>query len=31
LILFWRYYCTAKKPKCENCVLQQRCKFYKSN
>lgn len=31
LILFWRYYCTAKKPKCENCVLQKRCNFYKSN
>ena len=31
LILFWRYYCTAKKPKCENCVLQTYCKFYKSN
>ena len=31
LILFWRYYCTAKKPKCENCILQKQCKFYKSN
>ena len=31
LILFWRYYCTAKKPKCENCILQKWCKFYKSN
>ena len=31
LILFWRYYCTAKKPKCDNCVLQKRCKFYKSH
>jgi len=31
LILFGRYYCTAKKPKCENCVLQKWCKFYKSN
>ena len=26
LILFWRYYCTAKKPKCENCVLKEFCK-----
>lgn len=26
LILFWRYYCTAKKPKCENCVLKKWCK-----
>ena len=31
LILFGRYYCTAKKPKCENCVLQKYCDFYKSN
>ena len=31
LILFWRYYCTAKKPKCENCVLQKWCNYYKSN
>ena len=28
LILFGRYYCTAKKPKCENCVLKQWCNFY---
>ena len=26
LILFGRYYCTAKKPKCENCVLKDSCK-----
>lgn len=26
LILFGRYYCTAKKPKCENCVLKKWCK-----
>ena len=25
LILFWRYYCTAKKPKCKNCVLKEKC------
>ena len=31
LILFGRYYCTAKKPKCENCVLQEYCGFYKAN
>ena len=31
LILFWRYYCTAKKPKCEYCTLPKRCKYYKSN
>lgn len=27
LILFGRYYCTAKKPKCENCVLKERCEY----
>ena len=26
LILFGRYYCTAKKPKCKNCVLKKWCK-----
>jgi len=26
LILFGRYYCTAKKPKCENCILKDFCK-----
>ena len=26
LILFWRYYCTAKKPKCTNCTLKKFCK-----
>ena len=31
LILFGRYYCTAKKPKCENCVLKEWCDFYKPN
>ena len=28
LILFGRYYCTAKKPKCEDCVLKKWCSFY---
>ena len=31
LILFWRYYCTARNPKCNNCVLKGECNFYKSN
>ena len=31
LILFGRYYCTAKKPKCEICVLKKHCGFHKSN
>ncbi len=29
IILFWRYYCTARKPKCTECKLQDICKFYK--
>lgn len=29
LILFWRYYCTAKNPKCENCIIQKQCNFFK--
>ena len=30
LILFGRYYCTAKKPKCENCILKEQCNYFKS-
>lgn len=30
LILFGRYHCTARNPKCEGCGLQQICKYYKS-
>lgn len=30
LILFGRYYCTAKKPKCENCILKKWCKNKRS-
>jgi endonuclease-3 len=30
LILFGRYHCTAKKPKCETCPLQKVCPYYKS-
>lgn len=31
LILFWRYYCTAKKPKCKNCVLLDLCPYKEKN
>jgi len=31
LVLFGRYYCTAKKPKCETCKLQKICLYYKKN
>ncbi len=27
LLLFGRYYCTARNPKCEGCVLKDKCKF----
>ncbi len=27
LILFWRYICTAKKPKCDKCPLLSICKY----
>ena len=31
LILFWRYNCTAIKPKCDLCDLKQICRYYKEN
>ncbi len=30
IILFGRYYCTARKPKCESCKLKTICKRYQS-
>jgi len=30
LILFGRYYCTARNPKCETCKLQKICVYYKT-
>ncbi len=30
MVLFGRYYCTARNPKCENCELKGFCKFYLS-
>jgi len=29
LIFFWRYHCIARKPHCENCPMQDSCKFFK--
>ena len=29
LVLFWRYHCMARKPKCEECSFQKICKYYK--
>ena len=31
LILFGRYHCTARNPKCVGCGLQDICKYYKAN
>lgn len=30
LVLFGRYHCTARKPKCETCKLQKECKYDKT-
>ncbi len=29
LVLFGRYYCVARNPKCENCKLKEICNYYK--
>ncbi len=31
LILFWRYYCTARNPKCSECKLIHLCKYKDKN
>lgn len=31
LVLFGRYHCKAVKPECENCKLQEICRYYKSD
>ncbi len=31
LVMFWRYHCIARKPKCETCQLQWICDYYKKN
>ncbi|MDD3187353.1 MAG: endonuclease III [Bacilli bacterium] len=28
ILLFGRYYCTARNPKCDNCKLRDMCKYY---
>ena len=30
LLLFGRYYCTSRNPKCDNCVCKDMCKYIKS-
>ncbi len=31
LVLFWRYYCTARNPKCDTCPFKEKCNYYKKN
>ena len=31
ILLFGRYFCTARNPKCENCVLKDKCKYVKNS
>jgi endonuclease-3 len=31
LVLFWRYNCVARKPKCEECELKKICMYYKDS
>ena len=31
LIFFWRYHCTARNPKCNECPLQKVCEYYSLN
>ncbi len=31
LVLFGRYYCTARNPKCDTCKLKSICKYYKDH
>ena len=28
-VLFGRYQCTAKNPKCDECLFKEKCKYYK--
>ena len=31
LVLFWRYHCTARKPKCKTCPFLEKCNFKEKN
>ncbi len=31
LVLFGRYHCTARNPKCEECLLKEKCQYYQTN
>ncbi len=30
-VLFWRYLCTARAPKCKSCPIQKKCAYYKTH
>ena len=30
-VLFGRYHCTARNPKCETCPLQKKCAYYRTH
>jgi endonuclease-3 len=29
LVLFWRYVCTARNPKCKTCIFKEKCDYAK--
>ncbi len=31
LVLFWRYYCTARSPKCDICPFKDKCNYFIKN
>jgi endonuclease-3 len=31
LVLFWRYHCTARKPKCLTCPFLKKCNYKEKN
>lgn len=31
LVLFWRYHCTARNPKCDTCLFSDKCNYFKKN
>jgi endonuclease-3 len=31
LVLFWRYHCTARKPKCRECPFLEKCSYKEKN
>ncbi len=31
LVLFWRYHCQARKPKCKTCIVLEKCSYKEKN